>query len=298
MNGNLYRVVLNGTCTSNLNSATATLAVNSPVSITSQPQNVSSCAGSSTSFSVVATGSTITYQWQVSINGGPFVNVTNTAPFSGATTATLNISPISTALSGYVFHVIVSGVPCGAVTSNNATLTANALPVVVLTAASYSSITPYIRTTLFTTVSPPGSYTYQWYRDGVLVPSITTDRFAVTVDDFGVYDVTVTNTATRCVSNKSNTQKISFATSDLLFIYPNPSSGQFQVRYLSYTNNVVRTLNIYDSKGARVYTKAYTTNSAYTKMDVNMDNAASDVYLVEVKDSKGKRLATGKVVIR
>ncbi len=298
MNGYLYRVVLNGTCTTNLNSATATLAVNSPVNITSHPQAVSTCAGSAASFSVTATGSTITYQWQVSINGGPFVNVTNTAPFSGATTANLNISPVSTALNGYVFQVIVSGIPCGAVTSNTATLTANALPVVVLTGASYSNITPYIRTTLYTTVSPPGSYSYQWYRDGVLVPAITADRFAVTVDDLGIYDVTVTNTATGCSSNKSNRVEIDFEASTTLFIYPNPSSGQFQVRYLSLINNVNRTLNIYDSKGARVYSKLYTTSGPYTLMDINMDNAASDIYLVELQDASGKRIASGKVVIR
>ncbi|MEP7165469.1 MAG: reprolysin-like metallopeptidase [Ferruginibacter sp.] len=302
MNGYLYRVVLNGTCTTDLNSASAILAVNSPVNITSQPQDVSSCAGSATSFSVAATGSTITYQWQVSINGGPFVNVNNTAPFSGATTATLNISPVSASLNGYVFHVIVSGVPCGAVTSDPVTLTANALPVVVLTAASYSSITPYIRTTLYTTVSPPialpATYVYQWYRDGVLVPDRTADRFDVTVDDLGVYDVIVTDTTTGCSSKKSNTAKIDFAASGTLFIYPNPSSGQFQVRYLSYTSNVARTLNIYDSKGARVYQKEYPTAGPYTKMDVNMDNAASDVYLVELRDASGKRLATGKVVIK
>ena len=296
-NGNQYHVVLNGTCTTNLNSSAATLAVNSPVDITTQPADVSSCAGSTATFSVAATGSTITYQWQVSINGGPFVNVSNSAPYSGATTNTLTISPINTILNGYVFRVIVSGVPCGSVTSNTATLTANALPVVVLTAASYSNITPYIRTTLYTTVSPAGNYGYQWFRDGVLVPALTTDKFAVTVDDFGSYDVIVTDLGTGCSSNRSNKAAVDYLESSTLFIYPNPSSGSFQVRYFSAATTA-RTLNIYDSKGARVYTKAYTISSPYTKMDVNMDNAASDVYLVELKDANGKRIATGKVVIR
>ncbi len=300
MNGSQYHVVMTGTCPPTVTSANATLAVNTPPTITSQPQNVKTCATNTASFSVTATGSTLTYQWQVSINGGPFVNVTNTAPYSGATTATLNINPVTTALNGNVYHVIVSGVPCGAQVSDPATLTANALPVVVLTAASYTNITPYIRTTLYTTVSPdiaPAGYLYQWYRDGVLT-STTADRFNVTVDDFGTYEVIVTDTATGCSSKKSNTQKVDFLASPELFIYPNPSSGQFQVRYLSYTNTLARTLTIYDSKGARVYEKVYTTNAPYTRVDVNMDNAASDVYLVVLRDANGKRLATGKVVIR
>lgn len=297
-NGNQYRVVLNGTCTSNLNSSAATLTVNSPVDITTHPADVSSCEGSSVSFNVVATGSTITYQWQVSVNGGAFVDLTNTAPFSGVTTSTLTINPVTVSLNGYAFRVIVSGIPCGSVTSNTAMLEANALPVVVLTAASYSNITPYIRTTLYTTVSPAGNYSYQWFRDGVLVPSLTADKFSVTVDDLGSYDVIVTDNLTGCSSNRSNRASVDYVESNELFIYPNPSSGSFQVRYFSSESNTARTLNIYDSKGARVFQKAYTITSPYTRMDVNMDNAASDVYLVELRDAGGKRIATGKIVIR
>ncbi|MEO6490124.1 MAG: reprolysin-like metallopeptidase [Ferruginibacter sp.] len=298
MNGYQYQVVLNGTCTTDLNSAAAILAVNSPVNITQQPTDQLSCAGSAASFTVTATGSTITYQWQMSVGGGPFVNVPNAAPFSGVTTNTLNISPITTVLNGYVFQVIVSGVPCGSVTSDPATLTANALPVVVLTAASYSAINPYIRTTLYTTVSPAGTdYVYTWYRDNV-VTSQTGDRFNVTVDDLGVYDVVVTDTVTGCSSNRSNTAEIKFAISDQVFIYPNPTSGQFQVRYYSSSTSTSYGLSVYDSKGARVYNRTYPITSAYTRMDVNLDNASSGIYMVEVKDANGKRLATGKLIVR
>ena len=147
-------------------------------------------------------------------------------------------------------------------------------------------------------MSPAGSYSYQWYRDGVLVPSLTADKFAVTVDDLGTYDVIVTDNLTGCASNISNRASVDYVESSELFIYPNPSSGSFQVRYFSSSSTTARTLNIYDSKGARVYQKAYTITSPYTKMDVNMDNAASDVYLVELRDAGGKRIATGKIVIR
>ncbi len=299
MSGNQYRCVASGNCnTAGVNSNIATLTVNTSVTLTSQPTDIIGCIGSAAVFSVTATGSSISYQWQVSVNGGPYVDLTNTSPYSGVNTNTLTINP-ATGLSNNRYRINASGAPCGGIiTSNSALLDVKPSPVVVLTSASYSNITPYIRTTLYTTVSPAGSYTYQWFRDGILVPALTADRFAVTVDDLGVYDVIVTDANTGCSSKKSNTAEVDFAVSNQLFIYPNPSTGQFQVRYLSYTNNVSRTLNVYDSKGARVYSKQYTTAGPYTRMDVNMDNAASDVYLVEIRDAAGNRLASGKVVIR
>ena len=45
MTGYQYRAVLNGTCTANLNSAAATLTVNTLVAINNQPINRSICAG-------------------------------------------------------------------------------------------------------------------------------------------------------------------------------------------------------------------------------------------------------------
>ena len=299
MSGNQYRCVASGDCNpSGVNSDVATLTVNTSVTLTSQPADVDGCNGNVAVFTVTATGSSITYQWQVSVNGGPFTDLTNTAPYSGVNTNTLTITNPSTILNGTRYRLNASGAPCGGiVTSNNALLKVNQTPVVVLTAASFSTITPYIRTTLFTTVSPAGNYSYQWYREGVLVPSLTSDRFSVMVDDLGTYEVVVTDNATGCSSRISNKAAVEYASSSELFIYPNPSSGSFQVRYFS-SSNTARTLNIYDSKGARVFQKAFTITSPYTKMDVNMDNAASDVYLVELRDADGNRIATGKVVIR
>ncbi len=298
MNGYQYRVILNGTCTSNLVSSVAILTVNLPVNITTQPVNIAICEGTNTSFTVAATGSTISYQWQVSINGGAFNNLTNGAPYSGVTTNTLTITNATTNLNGFVFRVIVSGVPCGAVTSATAALTVNQLPVAVLTLASYSSITPYVRAGLYATVSPTGTYSYQWFRNNVLVPGLTSARFDVTVDELGEYYVIVKNDLTGCTST-TNRATIKDSASNLVFIYPSPSTGQFLVRYFNAgSTSTTYSLNVYDTKGSRVYSKSYPIGRAYDRMDVNMKNAASGVYMVEVKDSKGTRLATGRVVIK
>lgn len=295
MNGYQYQVVLGGTCTPSLTSSPATLTVNSPVAITDQPDDLSLCEGASGSLSVAASGSTITYQWQVRSPGGPFVNVTNAAPYSGATTATLNITNVPSTLNGYEYRVIVSGVPCGAVNSDTVSLTVNPVPGVVLVAAENNVINPATPTGLYATVSAPGAYTYQWYRDGILVPGQSGGSITpVTVDWFGEYRVIATNQF-GC-SRTSNSVRISEAASKLVFIYPNPSAGAFQVRYYTATPTEF-TLNVYDSKGARVWFKKYDANAIYERMDVDLGKNSAGTYTVEVRSAAGKQLAAGRVVI-
>ncbi len=299
MTGYQYRVRLNGTCTSGLNSNAATLTVNTKVDITTQPVNRSVCAGSATSFNVAATGSTITYQWQVSVNNGPFVNVDNAGVFtgySGATSATLGIANASLSINGYRYRVIVSGVPCGSVTSSIATLVVNPLPTAVLVTGQYNRLTPYLNTTLVVTPSPAGNYSYQYKKDGVLLNVPSLSSLPVTIDGFGEYEVTVTD-VNGC-SNTSNKVRISDSASTTLFIYPNPSRGQFQVRYYrTSTSDNAYYVNVYDGKGARVFSKQFPIAAPYSRMDVNLDNAQSGIFMLEVRDARGKRLSSSSVIV-
>ncbi len=299
MTGNQYRAVLNGTCTAGLNSSAATLTVNTKVDITSQPMNRAVCAGSSTSLSVAATGSTITYQWQVSVNNGPFLNVDNAGVFTGytgATTATLGIANASLTINGYRYRVIVSGVPCGSVTSSIAALVVNPLPTAVLVAGQYNRLTPYLNTTLLATASPAGIYTYQYKKDGVVLSAPSSASLPVNIDGFGEYEVTVTD-VNGC-SNTSNKVRISDSASTTLFVYPNPSRGQFQVRYYrSTTSDNAFTVIVYDGKGARVFNKQFPIAAPYSRMDVNLNNATAGIYMLEVRDARGKRLASSSVII-
>lgn len=117
---------LNGICWSPEISITFTVVA--PVNITTQPVNQSIGDGSNTNFSVTATGSSLTYQWQVDTGGG-FVNLINGAPYSNVTTATMTITGATLGMNGYLYRCIVSGAaPCGSVTSNSATLTVNSVP--------------------------------------------------------------------------------------------------------------------------------------------------------------------------
>ena len=89
------------------------------LAITSQPKDVTAAAGSSTSFTVAAQGTGLTYQWKVSTNGG---STWRNATASGNKTATLKYTA-SSVMNGYVFKCVITDASGKTVTSNTATLT-------------------------------------------------------------------------------------------------------------------------------------------------------------------------------
>lgn len=120
MNGYLYRCVLSNACTAPFNSNSAALSVGATATINSQPANTNACTGTITTFSVSATGAT-SFQWQINTGSG-FVDITNTAPYSGATTATLTITGVTATMNNYQYRCIIGSCPTP-ITSNAATFT-------------------------------------------------------------------------------------------------------------------------------------------------------------------------------
>jgi sugar lactone lactonase YvrE len=70
--------------------------------ITTQPQNQTVTAGTSVSFSVMASGVPVpTYQWQMCTDGGTvWSNLSDGGNYSGATTATLTVTGVTVAMNG------------------------------------------------------------------------------------------------------------------------------------------------------------------------------------------------------
>ncbi|MFC4263716.1 reprolysin-like metallopeptidase [Ferruginibacter yonginensis] len=300
-NNNQYRVNILSTCspTVPVTSNAVVLTVNNPVTVTANPTVQRGCAGDTYTFSVAATGGTLSYQWQVSTNGGTtFTNVVPGIPANPATsgtaaTYTINNAPLT--LNGNLYRVIVSGIPCGVVTTPAAALILTNRPTVVLTAANATSLNPSINSGLFTTVSPVGNYNYVWLKNGSVI-SNTNPSLPINVDGFGSYQVSITDPVSNCVS-LSNIVRIDSLVSSQLFIYPNPVSTTMQVRFYSATTTSRNaTLNVYDAKGARVFSKGFTVTGTYGRMDVDMSRMQQGTYLVELRDASGKQLASGKVV--
>ena len=80
------------------------LTVNTIATISGQPANQTTCAGTAKTFSVtLSAGTTPTYQWQY-FNGATWNNVVTGTPanitYSNATTATLTVTPGAAAVNG------------------------------------------------------------------------------------------------------------------------------------------------------------------------------------------------------
>ncbi|MFM9988835.1 choice-of-anchor D domain-containing protein, partial [Flavobacterium sp.] len=113
----------NGTCWSTGAINSGAITINTPVAITTQPVASVIFSGSNTTFSVAATGTGLSYQWQVDTGSG-FTNLTNVAPYSNVTTTTMNITAATVGMNGYLYRCVVSGAaPCASVNSNSALLT-------------------------------------------------------------------------------------------------------------------------------------------------------------------------------
>jgi hypothetical protein len=102
----------------------AVLTVNNLPAITSQPVSVTNSAGTSTTFEVGATGTALTYQWQISVDGGTsFVDIVNNVYYAGATSNKLSVSNIALRMNAFRYRVKVSGTCNPFVMSDAATLT-------------------------------------------------------------------------------------------------------------------------------------------------------------------------------
>jgi hypothetical protein len=108
-NAGTYSCVVTNSCNS-VTSGNAVVTVTQGIAITQQPQSAVGCSGGSVQFTVAATGTSPTYQWQF-----------NNSNIEGANAATYTVSPINAGSVGSYRCVISNS--CGSVNSTAATFT-------------------------------------------------------------------------------------------------------------------------------------------------------------------------------
>jgi len=191
-NGSSFTVTVTNVAGSQTSTA-ATLTVNAPPTITTQPQSQTVTVGATATFSVVATGTApLTYQW--SKNG---------AAISGATNSTYTTPATVSGDNGSTFTVKVTNV-AGSKTSAAAILTVN-VPPAITTQPLSQSVTVGATATFSVVATGTAPLTYQWSKNGAAIGGATNSSYTtpatVSTDNGSTFTVMITNVAGSKTSN-------------------------------------------------------------------------------------------------
>jgi hypothetical protein len=153
-NGYKYRcVVKSGSGSVTSNAATLTVTIVKPT-ITTQPKSLTVAVDSTATFTVAASGTGLSYQWQVSTDGG---SSWSNSPATGNKTKTLTV-PATADRSGYKYRCIVKN-SGGSATSSAATLTVKAPKITAQPKSVTASAGSYVQ---FSVTATGLNLTYQW----------------------------------------------------------------------------------------------------------------------------------------
>lgn len=202
-----YRVIVGGACpaVTPVTSTAATLTLNTPAAITTQPaaaQNI--CEGSPVTFSVAATGTGLTYQWK---KGGSAI--------TGATSASYTIPVVAPGDAGNYTVDVIGTAPCGTVTSSASVLTIKPLPLIITPASATNFCVG--GSVVLNAPTTPSTLTYQWQNNNINITGQTGNAYTATTS--GSYTAMITNTANGC-TDTSNIILVSAAGAPQAIINP------------------------------------------------------------------------------
>ena len=240
-------------------SNTATLTLNSGISITQQSAATVTTCETSALLLYVNTNSNATYVWKK--NGTVLSNQTND---------TLLINPVTTADAGSYTCEVTS--LCGNATSSAIVVSVNA------------ALTPTITQT-GNTLSTQNFDNYQWYKNGVIISGATAQTYPAT--ESGTYRVFVSN------NNGCNATSVNYNftfvgidevlnLSKIFSAYPNPANQHVTIKIAANTTDEW-TIKVYDMAGAEV-----TSTSMFTQTNILIETWAQGMYFIKATNTKGQ----------
>ncbi len=273
------------------------VSVSEPVSNLVNPANKAVCVGGTTTFTVSADGGPFVYQWQVSTDGGlTFTNI------PGAVQATLTLNAVTQMMNGNQYRCLLDVTACASsAITTAAVLTVNTLPVVTLTSPD-QLLTPGQTTSITASSSPAAAGGWVWNYNGSVLAGATTNTVSgIDIDKIGTYAATVTD-INGC-SNTSANMVIGAEVSDRLWIYPNPTTGAFQVRLYHDPNGYFskRAVYVYNNTGQLMISREFDIDSRttpYLRMDFDLGKAAPGTYVVKVVHKYTGKVVSGLIVVQ
>jgi uncharacterized protein (DUF736 family) len=199
--GRQYRCIVTGDGGSVI-SDIATLIVKPAVSITTQPKSVTVSAGGTAKFTIAATGSSLTYQWQCRNADVSAWTTLKTA------TATLTVSNVPESINGRQYRCIVKSGDTS-VTSSVVTLTVTSGSVTKITTQPKSQTAGAGSTVKFTVAATGNNLSYQWQCRNAGVSAWTTLKTATATLTVSNVPASISGRQYRCTVKGTNGSVIS-----------------------------------------------------------------------------------------
>lgn len=180
--------------------------------------------------------------------------------------------------SGVYVDTLQNVLGCDSVVTLN--LTVDTIPVPVI---EYNNGNLYVTDSMYTS--------YQWYRNGVLISGGGSNDFVIYPTQNGNYSVRV-STVNGCYGTSDvlsvDFYSVSAVNANKLNIYPNPSTGKFEL-----VSDIMQggTIEIFDLKGEKVFV---TNVSSLLHTSIDISGHAKGIYIMKVANEEN--VWVGKVV--
>jgi hypothetical protein len=165
-----YICFADGDCGIEVPSNPATLSVDAPIVITTQPTSKTACIGSDTFFQVTATGTNLSYQWQFDDGGGVFNPV-------GGNSSSITILDVDATKDG-TYRCVISSLSGATETTIDVTLTIPATASITIPPAGKDVCEG--NDVSFSVAATGDNLTYQWYLDGGAIAGATDLNYNIT----------------------------------------------------------------------------------------------------------------------
>ena len=213
--------------------------------------NSSICEGESTAFTNTSVGAT-SYNWMV--NNNSFANAVDAA---------------YTFDSAGIFEVLLVAIDsnCSDSISQSVTVNSNPVPSITVLGNAFSC--------------DVNGVVYQWFFNSDTIPGATAQVYVATQSGFYMVFVTDANGCSATSSNFGYTGLDEVFFTSGVYVYPNPSAGEFMLEMAEFRNEAVH-LRLKNYLGQLLYTKSLNSMHGQTNIKIEVEHLPPGFYNLEI----------------